>query len=202
MSILTIKQEQEILRMVKQACKEYNITLYLANAKSVRDRKCKCGGYFSSDDKKIAVAMKNERWALILLHEYFHMQQWIENCNVWVLSNRLRIDYLNDYLTNIKVNKEKLSIAINRTMFLEFDCEKRTINYLKKIGIKKNIIQNEIQKANSYILFYLYVKKNQIWDVPTHAKHIKKIWQACPKKFNYKFETSYQRLEHLYDEYL
>lgn len=203
MSIFSPKQEQELLKLVKTDCKSYNIKLYLSTGKAVRNNGHKCGGYFCSSTKKIAVAKGNPNWAIILLHEYCHLIQWRENCEAWSNSCRYRIDYMSEWLADSRyVSKAKLDEVFRTTMNVEQDCERRKIAYLKQLGISKKKIQEEIQKANAYVLFYMYVKKNQIWNLPKYPSRIKKIWSQCPKNFNYNFHKSFERVEHLYNYHL
>lgn len=203
MAILTQKQEQQLLKTIKFECKANNIQLYLGAGKSVRTPDgFKCGGYFCAEGRKLAVARKNSNWVMILLHEYCHLLQWLENCEEWANSNKFRIDYISAWLSNRYVRKSKLDDVFYKTMALEHDCEKRRIDYLIKMKVSKFKIKQEIQKSNAYILFYLYVKKNRIWNLPKYPSKIKKIWSECPKNFNYNIHTSFQRIEHLYEYHL
>jgi hypothetical protein len=203
MAIFTPQQEQELLNTVKIDCKSNNIKLYFGTGKSVRDPDgFKCGGYFCNSVNKLAVAKGNENWPMIMLHEYCHLQQWTEKCDHWT-NFKFKVDYIGEWLSQSrKVTESKLDEVFYKTMLLEHDCEKRKIAYLRKLGINKNKIQEEIQKSNAYILFYMYVKKNQIWNLPKYPNRIKEIWSECPKNFNYDIYKSFKRVEHLYDYHL
>lgn len=78
-----------------------------------------------------------EEWCLTLLHEYCHYLQYKEQCDVWKA-------YANS-------EGEDIPISVN----LEYDCEKRTIELMKELGLANlTSIEGYTRRANSYLLFY------------------------------------------------
>jgi len=74
---------------------------------------------------------------------------------------------------------------IDKIKYLELDCEKRAVKNIKKYNLPVNI-ETYIQKANSYILFYNYVKETRQWSKPGNAPYAlknKELWSLCPTKF-------------------
>lgn len=178
------KVEKQFLKMIKKKCREHKVKLILSNTKKITlGENIHVSGYFSDEHKKyeLACALKNPEYLGILVHEFSHMEQWVEKIPLWS-----KADYgtdVDDWLEgkNIKYINRK----IDRIKYLELDCEKRAVKNIKKYKLPINI-KKYIQKANSYILFYNYIKESRRWSKPGRAPYSeinKALWSLCPDKF-------------------
>lgn len=87
------------------------------------------------------------------------------------------------------------------TIGVELDCEKRTIEKAKKYNLPVNI-KEEIQKANSYILFYTFVKESRKWNTPGKAPYqIREVWSKMPDTFEIDYAQIPEDIRELYRKY-
>jgi hypothetical protein len=193
---------KKLIANIVEDCNKYKVTVIFSNEKRVKlpeeDDSAASNGFFCGEYKILSVAAGNpvKQWFSVLLHEYNHFQQWKEDkfhsdedemyCQLfwaWLIDN--------EYLSKTKLNK-----VIFRQRNCEYDCEKRTIEILKKyprIGIDTEYYT---KRANSYLYFYTMVKKRRKWYVKAPYE-IKEIIDIMPNKLlkNYnKVPKEYQRL--------
>lgn len=151
---------ERFIEHVKEECKRYGIKLVLRDVKYLQaSRKVRCGGYFDEEAGVLAVATKSERWFEILVHEYCHLTQWRDNCEVWQGINK-SIVKVNDWLEGKNVRGIKQALAHVRDM--ELDNEKRSVRTIKKWDLPVDI-KLYTQKANSYVLFYNWMYYTRRW---------------------------------------
>jgi len=98
-------------------------------------------------------------WFPVLMHESSHMDQYIENDPTWV--NNLGLEQTDKWIDGDDgVDLNIISEEIRTSMDVEINCEKRTIEKIKKFNLEDILdIDEYIQKSNAYILFYLWMKK-------------------------------------------
>lgn len=163
----------------------------------------KCAGYFDSGDKVLAAATGHtdtEHWLGIMVHETCHMDQYLEDPLQW--KQWEKSPDLDEWLGGTEFSKNKLEKSINNTQSLEYDCERRAVRKIKKYKLPLDI-KVYIQKANSYIQFFQYLKTTRKWPVPGKLYN-KKIYSKLPSEFS-KLE-SYLTLpdtyKQVYDKYL
>ena len=176
--------EKTFIKHVKNKCKEHNVKLILKNTKKIKIwEKTYVGGYFndiSTTKGELVCAAKHSEYLNLLVHEFSHMEQWIEKTPLWENTDTGAVDeWLNG--KNIKFIKNK----IDKIKYMELDCEKRAVKNIKKHNLSVNI-ETYIQKANSYILFYNYLKETRQWSKPGNAPYSlknKELWSLCPTKF-------------------
>lgn len=199
---------KKLINDVKEKCKVYDVDLILSSDISVNITDgIKVGGYFSDDSDgtkpvlACAIGQPNfERAITLFAHESSHLDQWSEKNDLWVRSNGISI--IDDWLEGKEVDEEKLDRAIKTTIDLELDCEKRTIDKIKKYKIPIDITEYK-QRANAYILFYNYVRKHRKWSTPGNPPYGDKIYSYAPKRWikNY-YDYIPKKLEKAFDKYL
>lgn len=122
------------------------------------------GGYFDQKERELGISTVYPRgtWIPIFIHESCHMDQWIEDSEVWI-KNSSGVDGFIDWLQHkIEVDdREELSRICKAAQEIEIDCEKRTVKKCHEWGIK--LPKDYIKKANSYILSYQWCMKNRKW---------------------------------------
>ena len=184
---------KSFIEHIKNTTKTHGIKLSLVNQPSVIINRFPCSGYFlggQAPELAVAIGKDEKEWNEILVHEFSHMNQWIENDKVWrnldvPEKKTTQLELFDLWLGNdIELNKEQLRSCISSIIDLELDCEKRAIKMIKEFKLDINIDQY-IKKANSYLLFYHVVKNKRCWSKPGKAPYtIAKIVDSMPNKFD------------------
>ena len=161
------------------------------------------GGYFTDyGTPTIACAIHGDikNWGTTLAHEASHMDQWIEKSPYWTdnyIDGKESIDWLEEWCNGKEFTNEQVDDFIDRAIGVELDCEKRTIEKLKKYNIPVNI-EEEIQKANSYIIYYRFLKETRRWYDRSTPYLTMAVWSEMPKTFNIDYTKVPQRIKNLY----
>ena len=173
---------------LKKVAKEHNVKLHLPKEKFIDDGDGRlCNGYFDDDpDPILAVAIgKDEKeWLPILVHEFGHMNQWIENHPYWTNLRGPKgeaSDLLDQWLKGKEFTKKTINSFTKALINVEYDCEVRTLKEIKKFNLP---IDSEvyIQKSLSYVLFYHVVRKTKQWYTPGLEPYmIPEVFSAMPK---------------------
>jgi len=178
-------EEKSFIKLVKTKCEEHNVELILKRTKKIKiSEDIKVGGYFEEITKKkgrLVCAMNHPQYLSILVHEFSHMEQWIEQIDIW--KKMAKCNGVDDWLEG--KNIRNVFSQIDTMKMLELDCEKRSIQNIKKYNLPIDV-PSYIQKANSYVLFYNYLKKSRKWSKPGNAPFSPKnesLWSLCPKTF-------------------
>lgn len=178
------KSEKEFIKHVRRVCKEYNVKFLLKNTKKIKiSDNIFCGGYFEDFSKKkgvLACAAKNKDYLLLLVHEFSHMEQWIEQTQVW--KNAKHSGSIDEWLDGKSICN--INSKIDKVKMLELDCERRALENIKKFNLPIDL-KIYAQKANSYILFYNYIKETRKWSKPGKAPYSevnRNLFEKCPSK--------------------
>lgn len=164
---------------LKASCKENGIRLYLPKSKSIKCGSFAVSGYFDDITKVLACAMNREDSVATLIHESCHLDQYIENTELWRKLERSAD--LDSWLLGKDIENVESTLSFLRQ--LELDCEKRSVKKYKKYGIKFNKCEY-IQKANAYVQLYNFLKYSRKWPKKGKSPYmIKQIWESMPIKF-------------------
>ncbi len=167
-----------------------------------------CSGYFiDNPHKELAVAINTnniEQWLPILVHEFSHMEQCLENSIEWNNNkvNGVESIELIDKWLNGDDSIENIKDLIQMSYTIEADCELRSIENIKKFNLNIDI-PTYIQKANSYILFYAAVLQHRKWYEPEKKPYrIKELYSMMPSdKIIIDWELEYPKYKELYQKY-
>lgn len=146
----------------------------------------KCSGYFDDNKKLLVVAMKSPLALEILVHEFGHLTQYIDNCKPWrKLGNSL--DKMTDWLQGRQVrNSDK---HINAARDMELDNEKRSVQIIKDFDLPIDI-ESYVQRANSYVYFYNWMKTTRRWSSPSNSPYKnQRLLEVMPKTFQKSYRT-------------
>jgi len=206
------KEEIEKVKLfidhLKEVAEQNNIKLFLSPEKGVplgEGSNILCNGYFDGENRVLACAMGKDisYWLLIILHESSHMDQFLENDPNW--TGNLGLVQTDEWLAgsedvDLGVIREEIRTSIN----LELDCERRTIEKIKKWSLDKIVdITEYIQKGNAYILFYLWMEKNRSWyTIGKEPYNIDEIVSVMPKTFDIDYTKLDPKIEEVFDKYL
>lgn len=177
---------QNFLTFVKQECKAHGIKLKLKKSRYLKlTGNIKCSGYFDDTGKVLAVATNRPDWLAILVHEYAHLTQWVDNCKPWRdLGDSM--DRVDDWLTGKEVDNIKTALAKCRD--LELDNEKRSTKLIKEWGLPIDI-KTYTQKANAYVQLYNYMYISRKWPSPSNSPYSNPaIYQNMPTVFNMNYK--------------
>lgn len=160
-----------------------NVELLFEDVSHAVIDKINCNGYFSADDDSgilfVATGNPEEEWQEIMLHEYSHMQQWIEKCAVWrnteIADNVDSIAIIDLWLCrHVELSDHQLRKYIQASINVEIDCERRTLKLIQEEDFPIDPAFYA-QKSNAYILFYHMVEKWRRWYPPGRAPY------KCPE---------------------
>lgn len=136
-------------------------------------------GYFGLGQLAVATKKPFRDWFAIFMHEYCHFEQYLEdkksfngtNINSWRFFAWINGD--------INPRQKTVDRDIDVLRNLEFDCEKRVIQKIKKYGFE-NILEPKkyTKKANSYVNFYLFVAEQKKWYKKNQEPYsLQKVWK-------------------------
>ena len=187
--------------------KENNIKLILSPEKGVQfsEGGILCNGYFDDITSTLACALGKDvsQWLVILLHESCHMDQWVEKVPEW--TENVGMDNIEKWLNgDDSVNMNNIDNEIRTSIIVEVDCEKRTVEKIKKYELDSIInIDEYIQKSNAYVLFYLWMRKNRKWyTIGKEPYNIPDVVNVMPKTFDIDYTILDSNIEKTYDTYL
>lgn len=176
---------QDFLYHVKEECKKHGVKFRLSPYKRLKSGGY-CTGYFSPDPPELAVAEKSKEFWSVLVHEFCHMQQWIEKTPVWTNDTtkggfeswELMVGYMNGE----KYPQEDIDEAFEIIIRCERDCDMRSVKMIKKYNLPIDT-KKYIKQSNAYHYFYHVVKEKKKWygKQPIYSK--KNVLDACPDNF-------------------
>lgn len=181
----------KFIKSIQRQAKKYNIKLNITDEKFVHlSDNIKCGGYFQERERKtpgiieVATNKPIDKWLSILVHETGHMDQWIEQCDIWVKYDNVNPNIMDSWLEGKDYSENTIEKVINAARDMELDCEKRAVDKIKKYKLPINV-GDYIQKANCYIFFYNYLKITRKWCSPNNSPY------NNPKIYKYSNRTWY-----------
>lgn len=192
------RSARHFLHYVKGKCKKHGIELVLREVSYLKlDGNIKCSGYFDDEGGTLAVAMKSPLALEILVHEFAHLTQYVDNCKAWRnLGDSL--DKMTNWLIgkNIKDYERHINVARD----LEIDNEKRAVKIIKQFGLDIDM-RDYIMRANSYIYFYNWLKTTRRWSTPSNSPYKNKaLLEVMPKTFQKSYRTIPKRIAKVFKE--
>lgn len=174
-----INNIEQLISDVANKCVQNKINFRLEYAKHVDVENIPCSGYF--DEKTLAVATKNNylNWLGILIHESCHLDQFLEGGDIWI-PDKDALTIVENWIHGKNVARRRLDKGFKNTIALELDCEKRSVQKIKKYDLPIEI-NDYIQKANAYLFSYMYAYVNKTWYIKPYEK--KRICANMPTKF-------------------
>jgi hypothetical protein len=193
---MTTEDSEDLLRWAKQQCRKYKVKFRRHKSKYILCDGFPVSGYFDSTSKELHFAASMKGWQEVLCHETCHVIQWGVNTPIWQEGQKAKCN-VGDWLKGEKVPTKHINQAIVSAMYVEKECEKWSAD--KLAAYKDFDKKNYTRKANSYILFYLFVKDQRKWCKKGKAPYsIENIWTRFPATFNIDIDKTYNKLKHLY----
>ena len=173
-----------LIKKIKSECEFEGLRVYLVKSDHVDADGIPCSGYFSDSAGILAVALDIPNSRDIMVHEYCHFLQFKEKCKEWTDLEAQEPFIIDNWLKgDSNIDEDKLDKALEATMLLELDCEKRAVAFMAQNGLEKDIEQY-IKQANAYVLSYKIVRKLRRWNKPGKAPyHNKSLTELMPNQF-------------------
>lgn len=179
----------KFLKHVRKQCKEHGIKTRIENKPKIRyqsESTMMVGGYFGIKPPVLgcAIGQPEEDWLGTLVHESCHIDQWVENVQVWkdIYPKGKDLDDMFDKWINGKDYPIAVVVDfLKKIQLVELDCEKRSVNKIIEHNLPIDIKQY-IKNANAYIYFYRAILGARQWcDVPPYV--VKEITDLMPDYF-------------------
>ena len=183
------KEFKPFVAYVRRMCKIHKVELMLSPSRAVvitDSFSTDCSGYFDDTDKVLAVACGKpfEEWIEILVHEFSHLQQWLDDerwehwtycCGeLWAWLDKEKI-----------MNNSQLKVIIDGMIDLERDCEVRALNNIAKWNLPINKSEYK-RKANLYL--YSYRMMPVLRRFPSGIYENKSLVSMCPPRMLKKYD--------------
>jgi len=192
------QKELNFIEFVKNQCFEYGVKCRLKNVTYVKlSGNIKCSGYFDSEVPELVVAMNRKDWIEILVHEYCHLTQWVEQIPLWNKS-ATSLGKIDIWLSGGEVKSINRHLGVARD--LELDNEKRSVALIKEWGLKVDV-EHYIQKANAYVQFYNYMGITRRWSKPGNSPYSNEnLINEMPDKFNMNYKKMSKKVEKVFKQ--
>lgn len=198
------KQDKAFIQFVKDECKRLGVKTHIKDVKYVKlSPTIKCSGYFDDADPKrgaiLACSMGREDGLEILVHEYCHLTQWQDKFELWSKASRA-LPVIDEWLAGKYKRPETLKRAFEIAIGLELDNEKRSVKTIKEWGLSIDV-ESYTKRANSYLMFYNWLKQTRKWAKPNNLPyHNKRLVEAMPKNFRMDYSKLPKKYETIYRE--
>lgn len=190
----------EFVRDVKKTARANGIkyTAPLTKTVNIGDN-VRVSGYFDPEGMELAFARKHQMWLGVLVHESCHMDQFLENCPIWKEACDNSVIW--EWLEGARFSKKRVIESINLSRELELDCEKRSVRKIKEWGLPIDI-KTYTRKANSYVLFYNWLKRTRKWCKPNNTPYSNsEVWMAAPAYWLNDYSEIPKKLEKMFEKH-
>lgn len=181
---------ESFIKLVQAKCEENNVQFFLSKEPNLIISGLPCAGYFDEKIPKLAVATGKpfEEWIEILVHEYCHLNQFVENTDIWNDRNIDDVDssaVLDLWLNHrVEMNPDQLLSCVLKIIDVEKDCEQRVVKLISELNLPIDPVLYA-KKSNAYVLGYHAVKNQRRWFKAGKGPYSnKEVVQAMPDHFN------------------
>lgn len=198
------------VKHVRHQCKRYGCKLKLIYKELLEEEDgSTCEGYFSDDPLELVVATRCLYTDFIstLVHEYSHFEQWIEESKYFAGGKYFsggKYNYhsiLERWIGGENFTKKTIERTIDVVRNCELDCERRSVENIKKYNLPINI-EKYCKNASAYIYFYNFIKKTRVWETKHKPSDCKKIIDIMPTDLSGNFSRTPRNIMKLYIKHL
>ena len=155
---------QKFIDYVHSLLKKYKVKLILS-IDSIKIGKNSVCGYFSESDKEIKIDISEKNWLEVLVHEFCHFLQYIEDEPTYKTleqEENILTEFWEWVENERELNTNRKRYVCRKVLEMELNCEKRSIEMIRKFDLPIDI--NEyIFGAYVYIHYFNFVKKYRTW---------------------------------------
>lgn len=190
--------DKKFIQHVKEKCAEYGIKCIIRHVKYVKlSGNIQCGGWFDEEGKELVCASNRPDFLQILVHEFSHLTQWIEQCDPWVNANT-SLGLVDEWLGGKEIRNISKHLGVSRD--LELDNEKRAVKHIKKFKLSINI-DDYIRRANAYVQFYNWLYYTRRWATNKNSPYKnKRVIATMPKTFHMNYQKMSKKVEKVFRE--
>jgi hypothetical protein len=198
------KNDKAFIQFVKDECKRLGVKTHIKDVKYVKlSPTIKCSGYFDDADPKkgaiLAASMGKPDGLEILVHEYCHLTQWQDGFELWKKAGSA-LPVIDEWLEGKYKRPQTLERAFEIAIGLELDNEKRSVKIVKEWGLSIDV-ENYVKRANSYLMFYNWLKQTRRWSKPGNQPYNnKRLVSAMPANFRMNYSKLPKKYEVIYRE--
>lgn len=198
------KQDKAFIQFVKDECKRLGVKNHIKDVSYVKiSPSIRCSGYFDDADPKkgaiLAASMGKPDGLEVLVHEYCHLTQWQDGLRLWKTAARA-LPVIDEWLEGKYKRPQTLDRAFAHAIALERDNEMRSVRVINEWGLSIDV-DTYIKKANSYLMFYNWLRKTRKWSNPNNQPYNnKRIVAAMPANFKMDYTKLPKKFEKLYKE--
>lgn len=152
----------EVLAEIMRRCRTFGVTVIISPSRNIKgDDGTESGGWFCGDTRRLAVSTgcSEEGWLGLLLHEYCHLTQWVEDTPLW----RAYDDGMWRWLAGKQVKNPRA--AVRSVQALEEDCERRTVRLIHELQAPISV-EGYTRSANAYLHFHNVIADKRKWYRP------------------------------------
>ncbi len=198
------KNDKAFIQFVKDECKRLGVKNHIKYVKFVKiSPSIRCSGYFDSEDPDkgaiLACAMGKSDGLEILVHEYCHLTQWQDGYKLWKEAGKA-LPIIDKWLEGNYVRPVTLDNAFEVAIELERNNEMRSVRVINEWGLSIDV-PTYIKKANTYLMFYNWMRKTRKWSKPNNQPyHNKRLIAAMPSNFKLNYTKLPKKYEVIYKE--
>jgi len=153
------------IKYIAKTLKANKITFLIILNKWALDDDGNYQGSFDDEGRvlDIAVGRPISRWFPILMHEFSHFCQWMENAPIWQYASKAdSYTIMWDYLNGLTAKSKHVKTHINIVKQMELDCERRALVRMERFT---HIMSQAkcAQHASAYIYFHDFMYKRGKW---------------------------------------
>lgn len=174
-SKVNIKNFEKFEEYAKDYCAKHGKIITLVPKKTVYQdgfESFKCAGF--CDGYEMVVAKKSPKFHTVYVHEFAHLTQTTDSPLKWIDSG--------DIWSSLKKGEVSLKQwgEFVKTIAVERDCERRSINLIKKFKI--TCPENYARNANIYLYYYQYVFMTGNWAQKKSPYECVELYRSVPEK--------------------
>ncbi len=181
---------QQFVEQVRTELVSYGFRLCFGRGREVNGGGWRAEGFFCDRRRIVKVARGNPEWLGVLLHEYAHFRQWVEQpAHVYNADNAAAC-VVHDYLHRGKTVKPRiLRKAFGRVMAFERDAEIRAMRLAKAKGLPIDVAAYA-RYANLYIYSHHLMRDTGCWRSGRNPYRSWRIVDMMPSDFKAKAHST------------
>jgi hypothetical protein len=172
---INIKNFEKFEEYARNYCAKHDKIITVVSKKTVYQdgfEQFKCAGF--CDGYEMVVAKKSQRFHTVFVHEFSHLTQMVDCPSRWIDSGDIWSD-----MENGKVSLKQWREFV-KTIEVERDCERRSLNLIKKFDI--TCPKNYARNANIYLYYYQYVFMTGNWAQKKSPYECADLYKLMPEK--------------------
>jgi hypothetical protein len=172
---INIKNFEKFEEYAKHYCAKHGKIITLVPKKTVYQdgsKQFKCSGF--CDGYEMVVAKKSPRFHTVFVHEFSHLTQMVDASSRWMDSGDIWSG-----MENGKVSLKQWQEFV-KTIAMERDCERRSLNLIKKFDI--TCPEHYARNANIYLYYYQYVFMTGQWSGNKSPYECEDLYNLMPPK--------------------